>query len=57
VWTESKCIFIPVGKFLSVYYSTIGVSQLAPEKVIGVVRVRQARKEGSRVSSLWVSQY
>ena len=34
---ESKCIFIPVGKFLSMYYSTIGVGKLAPEKVIGVV--------------------
>jgi len=36
---ESKCIllFIPVGKFLSMYYSTIGVCKLAPEKVIGVV--------------------
>jgi len=25
---ESKCIFIPVGKFLSVYYSTIGIGKL-----------------------------
>ena len=36
------------------YYCT---GKLAPEKVIGVVPLEQVRKEGSRVSFHWGSQY